>query len=164
LGHGVFLGLGDLFRDQIHRLLLAPHLVENAVVVAHFERAFLAENHPPLAVFKLRHFARVQIELAVVEVHVVLVYVFDAEAVHHLGTGRDRLGQVLFAVAIGRDRTAARHPVADVDIVDGVLDNQVAGGFHVVVPGRTQALLVAAVGALGARFGGRAVALRLDHE
>ena len=55
-------------------------------------------------------------------------------------------------------------PVTDIEIVDRVFDNQIAGELGVVVPTGEAPLLAAATFAPRAGLGGRAVALRLDNE
>src|SRR5262245_61993693 len=97
-----------------------------------------------------------EIELAVVEVYVILIDVFDAEAVHHQRACGNGLWKIFLSVTKYAFRPASGDPVTHVQIVDGILDDQVAGARHILVPDRPRLL----------RFGldWRAVTLRLDDE
>jgi hypothetical protein len=74
----------------------------------------------------------VHVELAVVKMHVVFVNVFNAETVHHQRAGGHRLVEVFLPMSVGARGVTPGDPVTSINVVDGVLHNQIAGPLYVL--------------------------------
>src|SRR6476659_7805821 len=97
-----------------------------------------------------------QIELAVVEMNVVLIDILDTESIHHDRAGRYEFREIFLAMTVSTDRAAVGDPVARIKVVDRVFDDQIAGAFDVFVPCRPRSLRT--------RRPGSTVSLCLDHK
>src|SRR4030095_15632743 len=102
-------------------------------------RTFLSEDDVPLPIRQALQSTWMHIELAVVEVHSILVDIFNAEGVHHFGACRNGLGKILLAMAVCANRTTACNPIAHVDVVNGILDDEVSRQLDILVPSRARA-------------------------
>lgn len=61
---------------------------------------------------------RMHIELAVVEMNVVLIDILDTESIHHDRAGRYGFRKIFLAMAVSTDRAAVGDPVARIKVVD----------------------------------------------
>src|SRR5262249_20770969 len=106
-------------------LLVAVEVVEGGARVRQEDAPFLTVDGVPHAARDRLHVPRMESELAVVAVHIVFIDVLDAESVHHDRARTNRRRKVLLAVTVGAYRPAIRDPVARIDVMNRVLDDQV---------------------------------------